>query len=1045
MSVSPLRVLVTTALSVLLFMPHHATAQSVSGSIAGNVKDATGGALPGVTVEVASPALIEKTRSTVTDGQGNYKITELRPGVYSVTFTLAGFSVIKREGIELSAGFTAPVNAEMKLGSMEETITVTGAAPVVDVQSARTQQVLRAETLDALPSGLRDLTQLASLTLGAMPTSGGRNDVGGDRGERSTGVSIHGSRGDDSRLTYEGMGLNVLGGGGGGEQRTYKLNSTMVAEQVVDTGANAVETETGGANVNMVPKEGGNTFSLYGTANYTNTDLASGKVPGDLIARGSAPDQNSMKQVWDYGIGIGGPIKKDKLWFYSGNRWWGSQSYIANNYFNKATNFYTYVPDLSRPAYADVNQKDYGGRLTWQVTAKQKISFEQHYQDACACWEGLGATSAPDGTFSFNYTPHHLSQATWTYPATNRLLLQAGVSVLQAQVEFLSLGGVDVPGRIRISDTNYPGIGAYAWGGNIGGVAFDNGDPQGRDNTNYRVAASYITGSHALKIGFQGLNGSYNSRGNVPDPGIDLGFTGGVPTSLTQHAVPFKMDGRNKSYAVYASDQWTMARLTVTAGIRYDYLKVRALAIDVPAGPFIGARSYAAVENIPNYKDISPRFGAVYDLFGNGKTAIRGSWGRFLVGLGGGSILQTIAPSNSITPSTTRPWNDSPNVVTPGTGVRGDGDFTPDCDLRNFAANGECGPIVNPGFGSPLTAFSWDDGARQGWGVREYSNQWSVSMQQELRPGFALQAGFYHTDFHNSQIAVNTALGASSFDFFCVQAPTDPRLGPASGQQVCGNTNPNFASKSIRPTTVWYRVEDAPVPGLSGGRTEVYNGGDASLNWRFTQGGLLSGGLSLGKQVTDTCFANNFPQITGTISSGRVTAIGLRDEHYCTNKAESLWNGVGSQVKLQAVYPLPLGFVLAATYKHLPGVAQTGTVTYTNTAVAPALGRNLSACALPTGACTSTASVNVVRPGTLYDERLNQVDLRGTRRFRIHRTRLQAVVDLYNVLNSRVAQANTTTWGVVAAPGVAVPGSTYLRPSLLLGGRLLKFGAQVDW
>ena len=204
-------------------------------------------------------------------------------------------------------------------------------------------------------------------------------------------------------------------------------------------------------------------------------------------------------------------------------------------------------------------------------------------------------------------------------------------------------------------------------------------------------------------------------------------------------------------------------------------------------------------------------------------------------------------------------------------------------------------------------------------------------------------------------------------------------------------------------------------------------------------------GLSLGKTVTDTCFANNFPQITGTIAAGSVAALPIRDAKYCTNKAQSLWNGIGSQVKFQVVYPLPYDFVIAATVKHLPGIPQGGTVTYTNAAVAASLGRNLVSCAAATGACSNTVNINVVQPGTLFDDRLNQVDFRGTRRFKVGGARLQGVVELYNALNMRVAQANTETWGAVTAPGVAVPGTTYLRPSLFLGGRLLKFGVQVDF
>lgn len=1038
------RVLLAAAVLAVLVLPRLAAAQGSTGAIAGTVKDTTGASLPGVNVEVASPALIEKVRVTVTDGQGNYKITELRPGTYSVTFTLPGFSSVRREGIELSAGFTAPVNSELKVGSVEETITVTGATPVVDVQSARTQAVLKAETLDALPSGQRDLNQLASLTLGAMPSSSGRNDVGGDRGERSTGISLHGTRGDDSKLNYDGLNTNVFYGGGGGQQRTYKFNQVMVAEQVVDTGGNAVESETGGANANMVPKDGGNRFSLYGTANFTNTNMASGKVPDNLIARGSAPDQNSMRKVWDYGVGVGGPIKEDKIWFYTGHRWWGSQSYVANNYFNKAPNFYTYVPDLDRQAYTDIYTSDYGGRITWQATSKQKFTFEQHYQDACGCWESLTATTAPDGNTSFLYKPHYLSQSTWTYPATNKLLLQAGMSLLRAQVQFFSRGGIDVPGRITISDSNYPGIGAYQWGGIGGSVQTDNGDPQRQDNLNYRFAASYITGSHAVKVGLQALRGTFNTRGNVPDPGYTYSFNQGVPVSLTQYAAPFKMNGRINSQGVYAADQWNINKLTITGGARWDHFNVGTLPIEIPAGPFIGARSYPARKDIPNYNDITYRVGVAYDLFGNGKTALKASWGKYLVGQGGGA-LTNLAPSNALVSNTARPWNDSIGVATPGTGVVGNGNFQPDCDLKNFAANGECGAIVNAGFGQPTAALNWDDGARQGWGVREYSKQWSVALQQEMAPGFGLAVGFYHTDFNNTQIAVNTALSASSFDVFCLPAPTDARLGDASGTQVCGNTNVNFASKAIVPSTVWFRVEDAPVPGLSGNRTEVYNGADVAMNWRFKQAGLLAGGFSLGKQVIDTCFANAYPQVTGTISAGGVTGLGLRDDKYCTNAAQPLWNGIGSQVKLQVVYPLPYEFMIAATYKHLPGIAQTGTVTYLNAAVAPALGRNLSACTAATGACTQTLSVNVVQPGTLYDERLNQVDLRGTRRFRVGAARIMGVVELYNVLNTRVTQANTVTWGNVTAPGVGAPGSTYLRPSLLLGGRLLKVGVQLDF
>ncbi len=196
---------------LVLLLPGLALAQT-TGGIAGTVKDVSGGVLPGVTVEASSPALIEKVRSVVTDDQGNYKIVDLRPGTYALTFTLGGFSTLRREGIEISVGFTAAVHADLRIGSIEETVTVTGAAPIVDVQNARTQQVMKADVLQALPSGSGSMMTYIGLTLGAANSSAGRNDVGGDKGEQSTGIALHGSRGDDGRMSWDGMNTNVFFG-----------------------------------------------------------------------------------------------------------------------------------------------------------------------------------------------------------------------------------------------------------------------------------------------------------------------------------------------------------------------------------------------------------------------------------------------------------------------------------------------------------------------------------------------------------------------------------------------------------------------------------------------------------------------------------------------------------------------------------------------------------------------------------------------------------------------------------------------------------------
>ncbi len=459
-------VLTALPLLVLLWFPAHALAQSSStGAIAGAARDTTGAVVPGVTVEAASPGLIEKVRTVVTDSKGEYKIVDLRPGTYTVTFTLAGFSTLKREGIELTAGFTATVNADMRVGSLAETVTVTGASPIVDTQNSRSQQVLKADVMDALPVGSKTVMSFVGLTLGAMPSDAGRHDVGGDKGEAASGIVIRGSRGDDGRVNLDGMNINNFNGAGGGRMRTYYPNMVAAQEVVIDTGGNTAESEVGGANQNIVPREGGNTFGLYATGNYTNDHLSATSISDELSARGASPF-SSVKVIYDYGIGVGGPIRRDKVWFYATNRWWGAQNPGANNYFNKSTDWRVYVPDLSRPAYGDQYYRDTSLRVTWQVSGKDKLSVEEHRQDGCSCWLAIGAggLGSPEATTDFLYRGQYLSQVTWSRTATNKLLLQASANFLKQTVSFTGMSALNrnsftlvsplpqVPDAIRVTE-----------------------------------------------------------------------------------------------------------------------------------------------------------------------------------------------------------------------------------------------------------------------------------------------------------------------------------------------------------------------------------------------------------------------------------------------------------------------------------------------------------------------------------------------------------------------------------------------------------------
>ena len=297
-----------------MFLPATSSGQSgTTGAIAGTLTDTTGAVLPGVTVEASSPALIERVRVAVSDGSGEYKVVDLRPGTYTVTFTLPGFSVVQRENVVLTTGFTAAVNAEMTVGEVTETVVVTGVSPIVDVQNVRSMNVLSREVLDSVPNS-KTVQSFADLTLGASITDSGpvTKDVAGNTGERAAAIVIHGTRGKDSKLNIDGMNYNYLGGSGGGNQRTFRINQIGVQEVALQTSGVGAESETGGVQVNYVPRDGANMFTLYSLANFTNGSMQNRNLSDDLRTRGLT-DETSIHKIYDAGVGIGGAIIQDRV------------------------------------------------------------------------------------------------------------------------------------------------------------------------------------------------------------------------------------------------------------------------------------------------------------------------------------------------------------------------------------------------------------------------------------------------------------------------------------------------------------------------------------------------------------------------------------------------------------------------------------------------------------------------------------------------------------------------------------------------------------
>ncbi|MGC4081155.1 MAG: carboxypeptidase regulatory-like domain-containing protein [Vicinamibacterales bacterium] len=393
------------------------------GAIAGVARDATGGVLPGVTVEAASPALIEKVRSAITDEQGQYRIIDLRPGVYTVTFTLPGFSTVRRENIEITAAFTANVNGDLRVGGLEETITVSGAGPTVDVQNTVQKRAITTEVINALPSG-RTFQSLGQLIPGVTRTDG--NDVGGTSGERFASLAIHGSKPGDMPLIFDGMRYNNMNGSGGGGLTVFMINTGNVEEMSVQTGGGGAENQVSGVFVNVIPKSGGN--SVKGTlfANYAPGNLQAHNLSDDLRARGLT-NVTTIDRIWDVNPAVGGPLRTDRIWFFSAVRYWGNATNVEGIWINKTLNTPFYTPDLTKPGKdGDTKNASENVRLTFQATQKHRLSVYYDIQQRNVERRNLSPTTAPESTERLVTPRNYFTQVTWNWPITSTLLFEAG-------------------------------------------------------------------------------------------------------------------------------------------------------------------------------------------------------------------------------------------------------------------------------------------------------------------------------------------------------------------------------------------------------------------------------------------------------------------------------------------------------------------------------------------------------------------------------------------------------------------------------------------
>jgi len=986
-------------LTALLFVPVPAFAQSGSG-IAGVVKDSSGAVLPGVVVEASSPALIEKARSVVTDGEGQYKVLGLVPGVYAVTFTLPGFNTVKREGVELTASFTATVNADLRVGAIEETVTVTGAASTVDVQNVVQQRVLTRDVINAIPAGTKSVAALGVLIPGVVTQT---QDVGGTAFS-ATAIAIHGSRFNEQQLLYDGVFYNH-GAGSGGNFNTIVPNDATVQEVSLEVGGTSAESPNGGLRTNIIPREGGNTFRGSFFTSYTDNGLQATNLSDDLKARGlvSVPE---VTKIYDINPAFGGPLLLNKLWFYGSWRKQNSQQTVADRYFNLTPTLPLYTPDFDRQAQNNEENGNYSLRLTWQASARNKLSVQGQHGTQKRPYYGYACCSAfpssPEANFYSESRPMYLVQAGWNSPVTSRLLLESSAGAASKNFATYLQPGMSE------SQPSWTELNTGIIWGNYPGVYGANGNFQ----FNTRFVASYVTGSHAAKVGVTYMHSSSHVTQSVVNDATTYQLLGGssangvvtgVPNRVTVYATPLAFNAvMRANMGVFAQDQWTIDRLTVNAGVRFDYFNAYVPAQTIGPGPNVPTRnaSFAQVDDVPNWKNTSPRLGAVYDLFGNGRTALKVTLGRYMEAPNLTTITRVMDPAAAIVNSATRPWTDTNR------------DFVPQPE--------ELGPVSQVNFGNTVITQTYADDVRT---TRGYNWEGSASVQHEVVRNVAVNVAYFRRWFGNLTVTQNTRVSNADFSPYCITVPADNRLPGGGANQLCGLFD--VSREKFGQSFSLIQLADH-----YGDQADVFDGVDLAVSARLGRGIVTQGGFSIGRERTSNCYARNDLSLLSFNTGTNFTAGTPRLDEYCDVRPPFMPN-----VKALIVYPLPWwGLQTSATYQGLPGPQILANATVRNADIAPSLGRNLSSCPV-TGTCNTTVSVGLIPPGTDYGERLNQVDFRMAKTFDFGGgRRMQGIVDVYNLFNGAAVITHNNTYG-----------TAWLRPTQILQARLLEFGFQFEF
>ena len=1010
---------------VLVLLTAWPAAAYAQPAIAGLVRDQTGLPTAGATVQAASPALIEKTRTTTTDGRGRYRIENLRPGVYSVRIEVVGMAPFRQNGIVLTGSITAVVDADLGVAPVSQTETVVGSVPLVDLFKTGQEVSLTGPLVKSLPTA-RTYTSILFVIPGVVTSA-----IDTITGTALTSFPVHGGRNNEGRLSVDGW---TVGSPPSGNSPTNYSIDVGNAVEVSMSAAGLGERETGGVSINIVTKSGGNTRSGSVYLGATGKVLQSDNLTPALLAQGATAG-TPLSKVYDASASFGGPIKKDRAWYALTAHTGGNTRQSANVYYNaNAANDaqWLYAPDLNRREYSDRTFENASARLTWQVTPRNKISGYWDAQTVCRTCSGATPGAAEPARISPEAVgilgrQLHVTQLTWSSVYSSHLLLDAGFAGTYFGVGNFEREPNATRGLIRVAEQCASGCPAN---GGIPGLVYRSQDFSVAHTGSYswKASAARISGTTSVKVGYEHTLMTDDRTWYTNDQNLTYRVNNGVPNQLTQSVSPWVNDGRAGWDAFFAQVQRTADRVTMQGALRFDRARSWFPAQQEGPSRFLPVpMAIPATKGVDSYKDLTPRAGAVYDVTGDGRTAIKLQIGKYLEGVGMSGTYANTNPTLRLPQTTgvfgtagvTRAWIDANN------------NFAPDCDLLNGAAQdlrasgGDvCGVVSNTSFGTNALTSNFDPALLNGWGVRPSDWTFSAALERQLGRTAAIALGYTRRSFAGFAVADNQLLTAADLTPFSLTAPVDARL-PGGGGYVIPDLYDVVPGKAGRVSNL---VTDSAQFGKW---MQRFDGVDATIVAR-ARDLTVSAGFSTGQTVSDNCDVRaHLPELSTTTTGTSVFGAGLATSPvtpltpYC-----HVATGLLTQGRALASFMVPrIDVQLAAVFQSRPGAMLAANYSAPNALVAPSLGRDLSGNA-------ANVTVNLLAPGTEYGDRFQELDVRIGKRWKVGGVRTLMSVDMYNALNSSA---------VLAYNPAFVPQGTWLQPLTIQTPRFFRLAMEIEF